>query len=137
MGSLRDYAYDESAEEETSRLAPLEGNEFMPTKKKSSTGATTKNKADRKKTRAVAKKRISFIYDAPGAKEVSVTGSFCRWDEGIAMKRDGDGCFKAVLTLPRGDYEYRFRVDGEWRNDPNCSETTPNRYGSENCVVHV
>jgi len=26
---------------------------------------------------------------------------------------------------------------GEWRDDPNCTDRTPNRFGSENCVVHV
>jgi hypothetical protein len=28
-------------------------------------------------------------------------------------------------------------VDGEWRDDPNCTERVPNPFGSENCVLHV
>jgi hypothetical protein len=55
----------------------------------------------------------------------------------VALKKDSGGRWKGTLSLPPGEHEYRFRVDGEWRDDPKCSERIPNRYGSENCIVHV
>jgi len=41
--------------------------------------------------------------------------------------------------MPRtpGRYEYRFVVDGQWRDDPACTERVPNGFGSENCVLRV
>jgi len=39
--------------------------------------------------------------------------------------------------LTPGRYEYRFLVDGQWRNDPECAECVANPFGSENCVIHV
>lgn len=36
--------------------------------------------------------------------------------------------------LPAGRYQYRFLVDGEWRDDPECMVRLPNPYGSHNMV---
>jgi hypothetical protein len=32
------------------------------------------------------------------------------------------------------DLEYRYLVDGQWRDDPNCQTRVPNTFGGENCV---
>lgn len=66
-----------------------------------------------------------------------VTGTFCDWQEGYPLKREKKGLWKATLTLAPGRYEYRFVVDGEWRNDPHCTECVPNPFGTENCVLHL
>jgi len=87
--------------------------------------------------RAPRKKRIKFTYEAPEARSVLVTGSFSGWKEASPLKKDKEGLWSATMTLSPGRYEYRFLVDGEWRNDPKSSERTPNPFGAENSVVTV
>lgn len=100
---------------------------------------TTKKRTTKKTTspRSPGKKRVRLSYEAPNASSVAVTGTFCGWDDGVPLKKDGSGRWKTTLTLPSGEYQYRFLVDGEWRDDPNCTEKAPNRFGTVNCILHV
>lgn len=84
------------------------------------------------------KKRHALAFQAPGARSVVVTGSFCNWTaEGQPLKHDGNGTWKATLALDPGQHEYRFLVDGVWQDDPTCTERVPNPFGTENCVLQV
>lgn len=98
---------------------------------------STKAKASSKRTQSARGKRIEFSYHAPEASVVAVAGSFCGWDDPVQLEKDDSGRWRTTVMLPTGDYEYRFLVDGEWRDDPACSEKTPNQFGSENCILHV
>jgi 1,4-alpha-glucan branching enzyme len=83
-------------------------------------------------------KRVTLAYHMPEAQCVTVTGSFCDWrTDRYSLKQDRKGLWKTTLSLSPGRYEYRFVVDGEWRNDPSCGERAANEFGSENCVLHV
>lgn len=84
------------------------------------------------------KKRVTFALESPAAQQVHVTGSFCDWQtNSCALKRSISGTWRTTRSLPPGRHEYRFIVDGEWCDDPNCTERVPNPFGSENCVLHV
>ena len=84
------------------------------------------------------KRRVIFSLAAPDASEVYLCGSFNGWDPTkTPMKRNGDGTWKAQLMLPPGTYEYRLRVDGEWRDDPSAENHVANSFGSVNCVREV
>lgn len=97
---------------------------------------TSKRTTARKK--ASAKKRVVFTLEAPQAQSVLVTGSFCDWETNSwALKKSPTGIWKTTRSLAPGHYEYRFLVDGDWRDDPNCTERVPNPFGSENCVLNV
>ena len=90
----------------------------------------------------VAKKPSSpsseFTFFDPEAKEVFVVGEFDNWDTGKnKMRRFKDGTWKKKIKLDPGQYEYRFLVDGDWQNDPQCKEHRPNSFGSENSVLKV
>jgi len=39
--------------------------------------------------------------------------------------------------LAPGEHYYHFLVDGEWRDDPECSVRMPNPFGSQNSVAVV
>jgi hypothetical protein len=39
--------------------------------------------------------------------------------------------------LEPGTYHYRFLVDGQWRDDPECTLRVDNPYGSNNAVRQV
>lgn len=92
------------------------------------------------KTRAArsSAKKENFTYFAPEAESVELVGDFTNWEESpISLKRSKDGTWKATVTLEPGTHQYRFKVDGEWRNDPDCPKRQTNPYGEENCVREV
>ena len=87
---------------------------------------------------ATTKKKTDFTLFAPEAESVELVGDFTNWEENpVGLKRSKDGTWKASVSLDPGTYEYRFKVDGEWRNDPDCQQRHTNPYGEENCVREV
>lgn len=42
-----------------------------------------------------------------------------------------------TVGLSPGTYRYRFLVDGEWRDDPECTLRVPNPFGTEDAVQAV
>ena len=91
--------------------------------------------------RPVAKKKESkesFSIFAPEAQSVELVGNFTDWEQSpISLKKFKDGSWKATVTLESGTHEYRFKVDGQWRNDPDCPRRSTNPYGEENCIREV
>jgi 1,4-alpha-glucan branching enzyme len=84
-----------------------------------------------------SRRRVTFSFQSPDAKEVFVAGTFNGWDpRKDPFKRHSTG-WKAVKYLAPGMYEYRLVVDGVWVDDPSCENHRPNLYGSENCVLDV
>ena len=89
------------------------------------------------------KKRIDFMLNAPEAKNVYLVGSFNDWNlSSHPMKRcrklkDGGANWHLRVKLAPGEYQYRYVVDGDWRNDPSSREQVHNEFGSLNDIVHV
>ena len=94
--------------------------------------------AAKKNGSADSKKKESFTYFAPSAGNVLLVGDFTKWEqEPISLKKNKDGTWKATVPLDPGVHEYRFMVDGEWRNDETCTWRKQNQFGQENCVREV
>jgi hypothetical protein len=53
------------------------------------------------------------------------------------MQKGQDGYWHADVRLAPGTYHYRFLVDGEWRDDPECTLRVPNPFGSHDSVRQV
>jgi 1,4-alpha-glucan branching enzyme len=85
------------------------------------------------------KKKVSFTLEAGECRDVFVAGSFNNWDPQATpmMPVGGDGLYKASLTLPKGSYEYKFVVDGNWQADPGNPNSVANGAGSQNSVMNV
>lgn len=84
------------------------------------------------------KKRKMFKLAAPGAGSVFLVGSFNDWDpDKRPLKADAKGIWKTTMSLEPGVHEYRFVVDGEWRDDPACTARRHNEFGTTNCLLHV
>lgn len=67
-----------------------------------------------------------------------LVGDFTHWQESpIALKKDTSGIWSTSVSLAPGTYHYRFLVDGEWRDDPECTLRVSNPFGSENAVREV
>jgi 1,4-alpha-glucan branching enzyme len=80
---------------------------------------------------------VQFRVAVKEAKAVSVAGTFNDWDpKKTPLKKNGEG-WHTTLALPRGHYEYRFIVDGQWMADPNAAEAVPNPFGSSNSVLNI
>lgn len=93
-----------------------------------------------KRTNSKTPKRrhVSVTLRAPEAQSVVVAGSFSDWQtDQYVLKRNEEGTWQRRLTVEPGTYEYRFIVDGQWHDDPQCAERIPNVFGTENCVLHV
>jgi 1,4-alpha-glucan branching enzyme len=80
----------------------------------------------------------AFSFRAPEAISVQLVGDFTHWQEQpISLKKQAGGLWQASVELPPGVHHYRFLVDGEWRDDPECSSREPNAFGSHNMMRKV
>jgi chromosome partitioning protein len=64
------------------------------------------------------------------ARDVRIAGDFNGWvpDKGVRSLIESEGetrVWTKILQLPPGQYEYRYVVDGEWREDPDNCEALP------------
>ncbi len=80
---------------------------------------------------------IEFVYEAPNAKEVYLSGNFNNWDtRSMPMKKNKRGQWKATVQLYPGTYEYKYFADGAWAKDVKCEETT-GKGGLKTCIIDV
>lgn len=80
----------------------------------------------------------TFSLAAPTAMSVQLVGDFTQWQERpINLQKDADGIWRTTVDLPPGAHHYRFLVDGEWRDDPECVLREPNPYGGHDSVRRV
>lgn len=81
-----------------------------------------------------------FVFVAPGASSVRMTGDFVSWDpEGVQLEdQRGTGVWTVDVPLEPGVYQYTFIVDGsEWRPDPHAVSQVDDGFGQTNSVVIV
>ncbi len=86
----------------------------------------------------VVKQKVTFTLLEPKATSVQLAGDFSEWEkQPVLLKRDKDGWWTATVPLTPGAHQYRFLVDGQWRDDPACQKRVPNQFGAMNCVREV
>ena len=79
-----------------------------------------------------------FAISAPAALSVQLVGDFTHWQKSpVNLQKDAGGVWRAEVALPPGTHHYRFIVDGQWTDDPDCTLRVPNPYGGENMVRSV
>ncbi|MCD6294915.1 MAG: glycogen-binding domain-containing protein [Deltaproteobacteria bacterium] len=97
----------------------------------------SKKKATTAKTQ-IKRKRVTMTFEAPDAETVSLMGDFNQWNaKKHPMKQVEHGVWRKIIVVPPGRYEYRFMVDGRWRNDPANNQTRANCFGSTNNILGV
>lgn len=88
--------------------------------------------------RVASAKPAEFKLHAPGAKKVSVAGTFNKWNtKTLSAKKDPQGNWAIKVSLKPGKYEYKFFVDGAWINDPRCGNEVYNTFGTQNSVIEI
>ena len=91
----------------------------------------TKSEKNPKTTEKLRK--TEFSLSAPQTQSVSIAGGFNQWNPSShPLKMDDKGIWRISLALNPGQYEYRFFVNGEWENGPNCSSFFQNPFGTSN-----
>ena len=80
----------------------------------------------------------SFSFSAPTAMSVQLVGDFTHWQQKpINTQKTPEGVWRASVVLTPGKHHYRFLVDGEWRDDPECQVQVPNPFGGQDSVRQV
>ena len=80
----------------------------------------------------------TFRFSAPAATSVLLVGDFTHWQKhAVPMQKGKDGIWTTTLELSGGRHTYRFIVDGEWQDDPECTVRVPNPFGSQDMVRQV
>lgn len=87
-------------------------------------------------SRSTQTKPVHVEVMHPSARKVCIAGNFNGWNA-VELARLGSGKWAIDLTLPRGSYEYRLVVDGQWMADPNAQHTVPNPFGEQNSLLVV
>ena len=91
-----------------------------------------KNLKKNKMIRNEKPRRFSTIFRWDGeAVRVYLTGSFCDWHQFFQMEKSQKQNDKFYLTLflPKGVYQYKFKIDDKWKynsNFPTCSDKNGN-----------
>jgi len=95
--------------------------------------------AKKAKTKSGANGRVqTFSFHAPDASNVQLVGDFTQWQEHpINLQKGAGGLWETAVPLPPGMHHYRFLVDGEWRDDPECPLHAPNPFGTEDMLRQV
>lgn len=68
-----------------------------------------------------------------GGKDVCISGTFSNWEKIPMVKSHGD--FVTIVDLSEGEHQYRYCVDGEWKNDPHNKTVDTN--GDKNNSITV
>jgi len=80
----------------------------------------------------------TFRFKAADALSVMLVGDFTHWQANpIPMRKGPEGIWTAKVNLGPGTHTYRFIVDGEWRDDPECALHVANPFGSEDRVRRI
>jgi hypothetical protein len=88
-------------------------------------------------TPAAATVTVRFVLFAPEAQQVALAGTFNQWDAGATplVRTGAPGVWTATLTLPAGQHQYAFVVDGaRWVPDP-AAPAVDDGFGRRNSVL--
>lgn len=81
------------------------------------------------------KKAQTFSITAPGAQCVQLVGDFTHWQEHpVNLSKLDAGVWRTTVVLEPGEHRYRFLIDGQWQDDPECTLRVPNAFGTEDSV---
>ncbi|CAH0559973.1 unnamed protein product [Brassicogethes aeneus] len=91
-----------------------------------SEGTTTKS--------SISDKTPTVFRWEGGGKDVMISGTFSNWETLPMVKSHGD--FVTIIDLPEGEHQYKYFVDGEWKNDPG-NKTVEDTPGLKNNMISV
>ncbi|MBL9128712.1 MAG: glycogen-binding domain-containing protein [Verrucomicrobiales bacterium] len=76
--------------------------------------------------KAPKRRMQEFRFRSPTALAVQLVGDFTRWGAApLALSKGTDGVWRVAVDLEPGTHRYRFLVDGEWGDEPECTLRVP------------
>lgn len=88
--------------------------------------------------RMIGKNTVEFRTWNPGARMISLVGDFNHWNpENDLLRRGNDGVWRLRKRLSKGDYRYKFIVDGRWQPDYFNGSSASDEVGGICSVVRV
>lgn len=79
-----------------------------------------------------------FRLHAPRAGQVAVIGDFNGWDpRADPLAPDGDGWWSRRVTLPVGEHQFAYVIDGEVVTPPEADSTVADGFGGRNGLLRV
>ena len=79
---------------------------------------------------------VDFTFFRPDAKSVSIAGDFNDWKiNDVAMKPMGNGNWGCRMSLPAGEYRFRYCADGAWFADYAACGLEPGSFGMDSLLV--
>jgi 1,4-alpha-glucan branching enzyme len=91
-----------------------------------------------KPKKKIKRRKITFSLESTDAKEVILMGDFNNWNpKKHPMKKDENGKWTRIVMLLPGKYEYKFLVDGQWKEDPQNTKICANIFGTYNNVFNL
>lgn len=89
-----------------------------------------------------ASREVVVRFKDASAGDVRIAGDFNGWvpDRGVRSLIASEGqtrVWTKVLNLEPGTYQYRYVVDGEWREDPANPRSAPGPTGQPNSILQV
>jgi hypothetical protein len=82
--------------------------------------------------------RVCLRVLAPGARQVSVVGTFNAWDpEASPLDSVGNGRWEGCLEIEPGLHEYAYVIDGEWTTPPEATAVVEDGFGGRNGILEV
>ena len=87
-------------------------------------------------------REVVIRFRDASAGDVRIAGDFNGWvpDRGVRSLIASEGqerIWTKVLMLEPGTYQYRYVVDGEWREDPDNPQSAPGPTGQSNSILQV
>ncbi len=80
---------------------------------------------------------VQFRLDAPGARRVSLAGSFSEWEPRYELQEVKPGVWKAMVPVGPGVHDYLFMVDGKrWVPDP-AARPADDGFGGTNSRLYL
>jgi len=86
----------------------------------------------------IKRHRVTFSFESSDAEEVILMGDFNSWNpKKHPMQKDRNGMWIKTVITPPGRYEYKFLVDGQWKEDPQNDQACLNCFGTYNSVINL
>ena len=91
------------------------------------------------KGKTAARREVEFRLTAEPGKTVCIAGSFNDWEPTATPVpyNPAEACYKLVMELAPGYYEYKFVIDGQWLMDETNHNFAANDFGTLNSVLTV
>ena len=79
---------------------------------------------------------VQFRFEAPGASDVRIAGSFTGWEPRHQLHETAPGIWTITLPLPHGVHDYAFIVNGtEWVADPYAQQVNDGFGGTNSRIA--